>query len=80
LALAEIAAALAELQSRTGLDVPVHVHGASGGMVAPFVDPDLEGDFRLPRVASINTSGHKSVGRTSVSVGCCGATQTRPRS
>src|SRR3954452_4456509 len=56
---AEIAAALDELQSRTGLDVPVHVDGASGGMVAPFLDPDLRWDFRLPRVASINTSGHK---------------------
>ena len=56
---AEIAAALDELQSRTGLDVPVHVDGASGGMVAPFVDPELEWDFRVPRVASINTSGHK---------------------
>ena len=56
---AEIAAALDELQSRTGLDVPVHVDGASGGMMAPFLDPDLEWDFRLPRVASINTSGHK---------------------
>ena len=56
---AEIAAALDDLQERTGLDVPVHVDGASGGMVAPFLDPDLEWDFRLPRVASINTSGHK---------------------
>jgi glutamate decarboxylase len=56
---AEIAKALDDLQSRTGLDVPVHVDGASGGMVAPFVDPDLQWDFRLPRVASINTSGHK---------------------
>src|SRR5262245_22509869 len=53
---AEIAAALDELQSRTGLDVPVHVDGASGGMVAPFIDTDLEWDFRVPRVASINTS------------------------
>jgi glutamate decarboxylase len=56
---AEIAKALDDLQSRTGLDVPVHVDGASGGMVAPFVDPDLQWDFRVPRVASINTSGHK---------------------
>jgi glutamate decarboxylase len=39
--------------------VPVHVDGASGAMIAPFLDPDLEWDFRLPRVASINTSGHK---------------------
>lgn len=56
---AEIAAALDDLQSRTGLDVPVHVDGASGGMVAPFLDPGLVWDFRLPRVVSINTSGHK---------------------
>ncbi|NKQ55302.1 glutamate decarboxylase [Amycolatopsis sp. K13G38] len=56
---AEIAAALDELAERTGLDIPVHVDGASGAMIAPFLDPDLEWDFRLPRVASINTSGHK---------------------
>jgi glutamate decarboxylase len=56
---AEIAAALDDLQVRTGLDVPMHVDGASGGMIAPFMDPDLVWDFRLPRVASINTSGHK---------------------
>jgi glutamate decarboxylase len=56
---AEVAAALDDLQERTGLDVPIHVDGASGGMVAPFLDPDLVWDFRLPRVASINTSGHK---------------------
>jgi len=56
---AEICAALDELQARTGLDVPVHIDGASGAMIAPFCDPDLEWDFRLPRVASINTSGHK---------------------
>ncbi|KOU08457.1 MULTISPECIES: glutamate decarboxylase [Streptomyces] len=57
--IAELCAALDALQERTGLDVPVHVDGASGAMVAPFLDPDLEWDFRLPRVASINTSGHK---------------------
>src|SRR5262249_20626464 len=56
---AEIAAALDELCERTGLDVPLHVDAASGGMIAPFVDPGLVWDFRLPRVASINTSGHK---------------------
>jgi len=56
---AEIAAALDRLQERTGLDVPIHVDGASGGMIAPFLDPDLPWDFRIPRVASINTSGHK---------------------
>jgi len=56
---AEICAALDDLQERTGLDIPVHVDGASGAFIAPFVDPDLEWDFRLPRVCSINTSGHK---------------------
>ena len=55
----EICAALDDLQERTGLDVAVHVDGASGGFVAPFADPDLVWDFRLPRVASINASGHK---------------------
>jgi glutamate decarboxylase len=55
----EICAALDDLQERTGLHVPVHVDGASGAFIAPFVDPDLTWDFRLPRVASINASGHK---------------------
>ncbi|MFF4902409.1 glutamate decarboxylase [Streptomyces sp. NPDC001068] len=57
--IADLCAALDALQERTGLDVPVHVDGASGGMIAPFLDEDLVWDFRLPRVASINTSGHK---------------------
>jgi len=56
---AEICAALDDLEARTGVDVPVHVDGASGAFVAPFVDPELDWDFRLPRVASINASGHK---------------------
>ena len=56
---ADIASGLDNLQARTGLDIPVHVDGASGAMIAPFVDPELVWDFRLPRVASINTSGHK---------------------
>ncbi len=55
----EIAAALDDLQARTGLDIPMHVDGASGGFVAPFLHPDLEWDFRVPRVKSINASGHK---------------------
>ncbi|HEY7101045.1 MAG TPA: glutamate decarboxylase [Mycobacteriales bacterium] len=55
----EICAALDDYQARTGIDVPVHVDGASGGFVAPFLDPDVVWDFRLPRVASINASGHK---------------------
>jgi glutamate decarboxylase len=56
---AEICAALDAYEQRTGNHVPVHVDGASGAMIAPFLDPDLVWDFRLPRVASINTSGHK---------------------
>jgi glutamate decarboxylase len=56
---ADICAALDRLQADTGLDVPVHVDGASGGFVAPFIDPELTWDFRLPRVQSINASGHK---------------------
>lgn len=56
---AEVCRALDDLQERTGLDIPVHVDGASGAMIAPFLDPDLVWDFQLPRVASINTSGHK---------------------
>src|SRR5262245_28823424 len=55
----EICAALDRFESETGLDVPVHVDGASGAMIAPFLDPELVWDFRLPRVASVNTSGHK---------------------
>ena len=55
----DICAALDKLQADTGLDIPVHVDGASGGFVAPFLDPDIVWDFRLPRVQSINTSGHK---------------------
>ena len=56
---AELCAVLDALQERTGLDIPVHVDGASGAMVAPFLDEDLVWDFRLPRVSSINASGHK---------------------
>ena len=55
----ELAAALDDLQERTGLDVPLHVDGASGAFIAPFLDPELEWDFRLSRVHSINASGHK---------------------
>ena len=56
---AEIAAALDEIQKDTGLDIPIHVDGASGAMIAPFLQPDLVWDFRLERVHSISTSGHK---------------------
>ena len=55
----EICDALDEHKRLTGIDVPVHVDAASGGFVAPFAQPDLEWDFRLGRVVSINASGHK---------------------
>jgi glutamate decarboxylase len=56
---AEMAAALDQLQADTGLDVDIHVDGASGAFLAPFCAPDVVFDFRLPRVKSISTSGHK---------------------
>ncbi len=55
----EISRALDQLQASRGHDILVHVDAASGGFVAPFIQPDLEWDFRVPRVASINASGHK---------------------
>jgi glutamate decarboxylase len=55
----EIAAALDRFESEQGLNVPIHVDAASGGFVAPFIQPDLEWDFRIARVQSINASGHK---------------------
>jgi glutamate decarboxylase len=54
-----LSGALDQLQERTGLDIPIHVDGASGAFVAPFIQPGLLWDFQLPRVKSINTSGHK---------------------
>jgi len=50
---------LGEKNAAEGLSVFIHVDGASGGFVAPFANPDLEWDFRLPHVCSINASGHK---------------------
>ena len=57
---AELAAALDALAATPGApDVPIHVDAASGGFVAPFLQPEIEWDFRLKRVVSINSSGHK---------------------
>ncbi len=56
---AEVAAALDRLALDKRLDIPMHVDAASGGFTAPFVEPGLIWDFRLPRVRSINASGHK---------------------
>src|ERR1700712_4176350 len=57
--IAEICAALDKLAADGGVDVPRHVDAASGGFVVPFLHPDVVWDFRLPRVVSINVSGHK---------------------
>jgi glutamate decarboxylase len=46
-------------EKETGFSIPMHIDGASGGFVNPFLDPDYRWDFRLPRVQSINASGHK---------------------
>ncbi|KAG6777297.1 hypothetical protein POTOM_017116 [Populus tomentosa] len=50
---------LTKKNKETGWETPIHVDAASGGFIAPFIYPDLEWDFRLPLVKSINVSGHK---------------------
>ncbi|BDD07090.1 glutamate decarboxylase [Aureibacter tunicatorum] len=55
----EINDALEDLNTKTGWDIPIHVDGASGAFIAPFIQPEIEWDFRLKWVKSINTSGHK---------------------
>ena len=51
--------AINDLLVQKDIDCPIHVDAASGGFVAPFIDPNLEWDFRLEKVVSINVSGHK---------------------
>ncbi|KAH6872724.1 hypothetical protein J4E91_001094 [Alternaria rosae] len=51
--------AINDLLVEKDIDVDIHVDAASGGFVAPFVNPGLLWDFRLPKVTSINVSGHK---------------------
>ncbi|KAH3941113.1 hypothetical protein HBH70_233060 [Parastagonospora nodorum] len=55
----QLSYALDDLHSQKGLDIPIHVDAASGGLVAPFVQSNLTWDFKLKRVHSINTSSHK---------------------
>ena len=50
---------LVQVKEEKGMDIPLHVDGASGGFVWPFLYPHTEWDFRLEQVASINASGHK---------------------
>ena len=55
----ELNAALDKLEKDRGWQIPIHVDGASGGLILPFLEPDRRWDFRLSRVRSINVSGHK---------------------
>jgi len=55
----DIHAWLDAYEKRTGINVPLHIDGAAGGFINPFLYPDYKWDFRLPRVLSINASGHK---------------------
>ena len=57
--LRSIDALLAQVESEHGWSIPLHIDAASGGFLIPFSQPDLEWDFRLPRVRSINVSNHK---------------------
>ena len=50
---------LLDIRKQRDLDIPIHVDGASGGFVWPFLYPDSLWDFRLEQVRSINVSGHK---------------------
>ncbi len=56
----EVARALDDIEQRSGVSIPIHVDAASGGFLAPFSAPGLLWDFRVPRVRSINASGHKT--------------------
>ncbi len=55
----EISDLLMEIKETKGGDIPIQVDAASGGFITPFANPELEMDFRLPQVKSINVSGHK---------------------
>ncbi|KIR57851.1 glutamate decarboxylase [Cryptococcus bacillisporus CA1873] len=64
----DMAQELDRYEAETGINVPIHVDAASGGFVAPFAYPHYRWDFQIPRVHSINASGHK-YGMSSVGVG-----------
>ena len=50
---------LVGIKNDRGLNIPLHIDGASGAFVWPFLYPDSPWDFRLEQVRSINVSGHK---------------------
>lgn len=56
---AVLAQALDAIQRVSGRDIPIHVDAASGGFIAPFIQQELERDFRVARVKSISAPGHK---------------------
>jgi glutamate decarboxylase len=51
----EVAKLLDEYEKETGIDVPIHVDGASGALFCPFATPSVKFGFEIPRVKSINT-------------------------
>jgi len=55
----EINDLLVNIKETKGWDIPIHVDAASGGFITPFLNPEIEWDFRLEQVRSINVSGHK---------------------
>ncbi|KAL9130323.1 MAG: hypothetical protein Q9217_001462 [Psora testacea] len=58
----KISKILDDYEKETGIDIPIHVDAASGGFIAPFTRAKAGGskwNFELPRVKSINASGHK---------------------
>ena len=55
----EINDLLVNIKETKGWDIPIHVDAASGGFITPFLNPEIEWDFRLEQVKSINVSGHK---------------------
>ncbi len=63
-----IAKELDRIEAEKGWDIPIHVDAASGGFIAPFIQPKIKWDFQIKRVKSINTSGHK-YGLTPLGVG-----------
>ena len=50
---------LEEVRTSRGLEIPIHVDAAAGGIIAPLMQPHFIFDFQLPRVHSISCSGHK---------------------
>lgn len=50
-------------------DIPLHVDAAFGGFVIPFLNVDVEFDFRLKGVTSLSVDPHK-MGMATIPAGC----------